>query len=152
MPASLLLLPQRPASLRPAPALAGPSAVVALALALIAGLGGAAGAPPATLWLLLGAPLCEEIVFRAGLHEALLRRWPQAHPALPITLTALLFATAHALAHPSALAWAAATALPALALGALYQRQRHWLPCAALHALFNLIWLLGAPHLDSLLF
>jgi membrane protease YdiL (CAAX protease family) len=40
---------------------------------------------------------------------------------------------------------AAATVLPALALGALYQRSRSTPACVLLHAGFNLIWLGLAP-------
>lgn len=140
------------------------AALTAVALWAAAGPAPTAATATATLWLLWGAPLCEEIVFRAGLQEALLRRWPAAHPAWAIAVTALLFAAAHVGARLGAsgavgpgTTWGAAlvagaTALPALALGVLYQRQRHWLPCAALHALFNLIWLWGSPPLSARLF
>lgn len=97
---------------------------------------------PWVLWLLLGAPWAEEVVFRTGWQEALLRRWPAA-PWRATVLTALLFAAAHTLLRPSAMALA--TVLPALLLGEVYRRERHWLPCAGLHALFNLMGLLWMP-------
>jgi membrane protease YdiL (CAAX protease family) len=56
-------------------------------------------------------------------------------------LTASAFAAVHVFATSELLA--ALTFLPALAIGALYQRHRQLLPCVALHALFNGLWLLG---------
>ena len=94
--------------------------------------------------LLLAAPVLEETVFRAGLQEALLRRLSAGRygEATANALTALAFMAAHLALRPSGLA--ALTAVPALALGALYQRGRRLAPCIALHALFNAIWLLWA--------
>ena len=94
--------------------------------------------------LLLAAPVLEETVFRAGLQEALLRRLSPgtAAAATANALTALAFMAAHLALRPSGLS--ALTAVPALALGALYQRSRQLAPCIALHALFNAIWLLWA--------
>lgn len=99
----------------------------------------------ALLLVVVVAPVLEEIVFRAGLQEELLRH---AHPRAALgslsanVLTALAFAAAHMALHPGLLA--GLTVLPALLIGAVYQRQRRLAPCIALHALFNAIWLLGA--------
>lgn len=94
---------------------------------------------PQLLVLLVLAPLLEEAVFRAGLHEALLRRWA-GHPALWANLaTAAAFALAHAAVRADALAWA--VALPAVLIGLLYQRQRRLRTCVALHAAMNAAWL-----------
>jgi membrane protease YdiL (CAAX protease family) len=104
--------------------------------------------PASLATMLVLSPAVEEIVFRAGLQEALLRRdgatiarrvW------LANAITALAFATAHLALRPGLTA--ALTLLPALACGHLYAQRRQVLPCIALHALFNAAWLLGAPRL-----
>ena len=117
-------------------------AAVLLALALT----GACAAPPAqALALLVVAPVLEEVVFRAGLQNFLLQHL-RGHLALGAhtanLLTALAFATAHTVMRPGLLA--ALTFLPALIVGALYERQRRLVPCIGLHAAFNAIWLLWA--------
>lgn len=112
--------------------------LVLLAAALLAAAlaGGVAG----RLWtLLVFAPLAEEIVFRLGLHETLLRRGWAARPAG--LLVALVFGLAH-LALRGELQ-AVAVALPALAIGVVYQSRRKLAPCVLLHALMNGIWLLA---------
>jgi membrane protease YdiL (CAAX protease family) len=91
-----------------------------------------------TVWLLAGAPLVEETVFRSGLQTALMQRGVPAATAC----VALAFAAAHALQHPWTLA--VLTALPALAIGWVYARTRRLSDCVALHALCNAVWLLGA--------
>lgn len=113
---------------------------VALAIAW-----GASPASAATVRLLLLAPLLEEIVLRAGLHEALLRRWPAhgrctGHALAINAATACVFAAAHMVLRGGPLA--ALTAGPALLIGLVYQRWRRLIPCIALHALFNASWLL----------
>lgn len=125
----------------PAPgwrSVAAPAALGAVALLVLAAAAGAAGVGPARVAvLLLVAPLAEEALFRAGLHEALLRRaWS---PALANGATALAFGLAHGLLRGDALA--VAVALPALCIGLLYGRTRRLLPCVALHALMNAAWL-----------
>lgn len=96
------------------------------------------------LWtLLVFAPVVEEIVFRGGLQEALLRCVPHGRSASAWpanVLTAITFAGVHAALNPGAGAWL--TALPAWLVGCVYQRHRRLLPCIALHALFNALWLL----------
>lgn len=100
----------------------------------------------ATTRLLLIAPGLEELVFRTGLQETLLRRWPPHDRfirGLAVNAaTACAFAAAHVALRADA--FAVLTALPALSIGYLYQRQRRLAPCIALHALFNTIWLLAA--------
>ncbi len=115
----------------PTAALAG---VVGVTVAVTAT---AAGAMPwALAWLLVGAPLAEEVIFRRGLQETLLRRLPGSRHGWANLLTGLVFAGAHVVVRPG---WtAAATLLPALALGLLYGRTRRLLPCVFWHALFNL--------------
>jgi membrane protease YdiL (CAAX protease family) len=101
---------------------------------------------PAPLWtFLLFAPICEELVFRAGLQESLLRRLegPRTTCALIANvLTSVAFAAAHALLRPGWLA--CMTVLPSLLLGRVYQQHRRLDLCVGLHALFNVIWLLWA--------
>ncbi len=99
--------------------------------------------PTRVVLLLAIAPVVEEIVFRAGLHEWLLRAWVTKGALAPIAnaLTALAFAGFHFAAHADLLA--ALTVVPALVIGVVYQRHRQLLPCIALHAFFNGLWLLG---------
>lgn len=125
---------------RPAPTPWRVPALLELALA------GACVAPPAqALALLVVAPVLEEIVFRAGLQNFLLQHL-RRHPAFGAhtanLLTALAFAAAHIALRTGLLA--GLTFVPALLLGALYQRQRRLVPCIVLHAAFNAIWLLWA--------
>jgi len=91
---------------------------------------------------LLAAAVLEEIVFRLGLHEALLRRWSANGasflPSRANVATALAFAIAHLLTRG---AWLAVGTFPiAIGIGLLYERQRKVLPCIGLHALLNLLW------------
>ncbi len=114
-----------------------------LALALVA-VAVSGPLPGASAWrvasLLLVAPLLEEIVFRGGLQEALLRRrWA---PAMANALTALAFGLSHLLT--GSWAWALARVLPALAIGHVYQRTRRVAPCVAWHTTFNALWLIAA--------
>jgi hypothetical protein len=93
--------------------------------------------PARAVMLLAIAPWLEEAVFRAGLQERLLRSGQQ--PWLCIALTALAFAMTHILARQQ---WSAIIlVLPALALGAIYQRTRSVTACAAAHAAMNVLWL-----------
>ncbi len=102
-------------------------------------------APTDAVWLLVVAPVLEETVFRAGLQEELLRsaRLRAAAGAVSANVfTAFAFASVHLALQPGLLA--ALTVLPALFIGAVYQRQRRLVPCIAMHALFNALWLLWA--------
>lgn len=96
------------------------------------------------LLLIVLAPLFEEIVFRGGLQESLLRRLGSSRGAGPWVanvVTAAAFGAAHVLTHLSFVA--VLTVLPALVVGWLYQRTRRLAPCIALHAFFNAAWLFG---------
>lgn len=104
------------------------------------------GQVPAISTLLLAAPVLEELVFRSGLHEQLLRRWPADQGPIRAThLTALAFGLAHAVTRGPALGLA--VLVPAWLIGRLYQQQRRVAGCIAAHALFNLGWLMFAPAL-----
>jgi membrane protease YdiL (CAAX protease family) len=99
---------------------------------------------PSRWWVLVVvAPVVEEIVFRAGLQEALTQQLKQSVLGRLWSvnlITALVFAGAHwAMQHTPL---AALTVLPALLLGWLYQRHRSLALCIFLHAGFNAIWLL----------
>jgi Type II CAAX prenyl endopeptidase Rce1-like len=114
--------------------------LVAIALA-----GAWAMSPTDALWMLLIAPVLEEIVFRAGLQEELLRRAELRGETGALSanvLTALIFGAAHLALRPGLLA--ALTVLPALLVGLVYQRWRRVAPCVALHSLFNAVWLFWA--------
>lgn len=89
------------------------------------------------LWLLAGAPVVEEVIFRLGLQQELLTRLKSAPMAN--AATALVFALAHGLSQGTE--QSLLTLLPALALGSVFQRSRRVAPCIALHAAFNAIWL-----------
>jgi len=123
-------------------AAAAPTWMLVAALPALA----AAAHLPAPLWTyLLFAPIVEEVVFRAGLQESLLSRLEGARATCPLTanvLTSIAFAAAHVLLRPGWLA--CMTVLPSLLLGRVYQQQRRVELCVGLHALFNLIWLLGS--------
>ena len=89
------------------------------------------------LWLLAGAPVVEEVIFRLGLQQEFLSR--VRSPAVANAATAVVFALAHGLSQGT---WQSLlTLLPALAIGSIYQRSRRVAPCIALHAAFNSIWL-----------
>lgn len=125
-----------------APALLIPLTALAAAVAALPLVGPSA-------WWLCGAPLAEELVFRAGLQASLRRRLQSrltdpAAAALAVLLAALAFAAAHAAAGSPAGAW---TLLPGLALGAVYERTRRLAPCVLLHAAFNTFWLARGPFL-----
>ncbi len=99
-----------------------------------------AGASPLRVAMLLAlAPLAEEVVFRAGVQEELLRL--RMSPWLANAATALAFALAHALARGSLLGLAVVA--PALLLGSVYGAQRRLRWCVLLHAAMNALWLLA---------
>ena len=88
--------------------------------------------PAALVRLLVLAPLLEEWVLRAGVHEWWLRRHLNATAGL--FTCALLFCVLH-----TGAGWQAALAVggPALVLGMVYQRWRSWPLCAAGHSAMN---------------
>lgn len=108
------------------------------------------GQPPvvapsgSVFWLLAGAPVVEEVIFRLGLQQELLTHLRSAPAAN--ALTALVFAAAHGLSQGTS--QSLLTLLPALAIGAIYQRSRRLAPSVALHAAFNTFWL-AVPGLAS---
>ena len=130
MPLPSLVLPQR---------VPGRWATAALLVAVLALL------PPRWSTLLLLAPVAEELLFRAGLQDALSRHLSGRIRAAELaanTATAMAFTAAHMLMQPGLLA--GLTLLPALLIGRVYQRRRRLAPCIALHASFNAIWLMSA--------
>jgi len=92
-----------------------------------------------SLWL---APWLEEVVWRWGLQAPLARR---LGPRAATWLSAVAFGLAHLLfASGPDDAWrAAATALPAAWIGAVFARSGRLSPCVAWHAGFNLLWLVA---------
>lgn len=93
--------------------------------------------PWPAVWLLAGAPVVEEVIFRLGLQQELLARLKS--PTLANVLTALVFALAHGLSQGT---WQSLLKLlPALAIGSVFQQSRRVAPCIALHSAFNAIWL-----------
>ena len=121
--------------------------LVTPALALLPGIVLAPSWPgtPAFVLFVVVYPVLEEVVFRAGLHYGLLRRWPPQHVGLGLSrancVTAAVFALAHLWAHPPL--WALATALPALMFGAFFERhgQRLGAPIV-LHGVCNAMYFL----------
>jgi membrane protease YdiL (CAAX protease family) len=114
------------------------AAGAALALVLLGTVAASAGVSlPRVGVLLVLAPLAEEVIFRAGLHETLLRHGAPRGGA--VVLTAIVFGVVHALLHADPMALA--VALPALLIGGVYQRTRRVWPCAVLHAAMNAVWL-----------
>lgn len=93
----------------------------------------------APLLLLVIAPVLEEIVWRAGLQEALLTRTTWSTASINLAVAAN-FALAHGLRAPDS-AWAWLTLLPAWLIGQAYLRWRRLWPCIALHAAMNALWL-----------
>lgn len=90
---------------------------------------------PAGMWLLLGAPILEEWLFRQGLQQGLVDRG--CSPRAALVGTALVFAACH---FPQegflCIGWIA----PGLALGLMWERSGRRLgPCIVLHAWFNIV-------------
>ena len=93
-----------------------------------------------SLSLLVLAPTLEEVVFRGGLQEGLLRCFGDSRSRMANLLTATAFTAAHVAMRPTVASLL--TVLPALAIGLIYQRGRRIAPCIAVHIVFNGIWLL----------
>jgi membrane protease YdiL (CAAX protease family) len=125
-------------------AMASPSIDSAGALALgglaIAGaaLAAASAQPWPLLVTLLIAPTLEEAVFRAGLQDGLLHAG--VAPWLANVLTALAFMAAHVLLLGGS-AQTVSVVLPALLVGAAYDRWRRLRLCIALHMAMNALWI-----------
>ncbi|MFZ2987756.1 type II CAAX prenyl endopeptidase Rce1 family protein [Ideonella sp.] len=134
-------------TLRSSRALAQPGLVGWLAVAALA----AASLPAEAFWRsIVLAPWLEEAVLRWGVQDPLAARLCPSRPDrawLPPLLAAVLFSALHLLLSPGgADLWrAAATVLPAWWLGHVYRHRPSIARCAAWHALFNLVWLIGWP-------
>jgi membrane protease YdiL (CAAX protease family) len=106
-------------------------------------------APTAWAVMLVLAPAAEEIVFRGGLQDALMRRLRgrvAGADAIALVATALAFAAAHVLARGSSSAWLVFA--PALLIGLAYARWRRLDACIGLHAAANALWLPAAAYLS----
>ena len=113
--------------------------VVALAVLSVAAVSAGPGAQRVWIVLVL-APLAEEAVFRAGLQEYLLRRLRT--PLVANGLVALAFALAHVATRGE---WAHfAVFVPALLVGAVYERWGRLRLCVFLHAAMNALWLVSS--------
>jgi membrane protease YdiL (CAAX protease family) len=98
-----------------------------------------------TLWLLCGAPLVEELVFRAGLQDALARRWSRharKGSLSAIVVASCAFALSHMVASQGLVG--ALTLLPSLAIGAVFAIDGRLRSAVLLHAGFNALGLLAA--------
>lgn len=89
-------------------------------------------------------PLLEEFIFRALVHERLLKGAVMNSTALGVSVAnvcvALMFGALHALTRTPVLG--ALVVIPALVIGFHYEDHRNnWWVAAFLHAWFNLIWL-----------
>ena len=118
----------------------GASALGAGALVLVGAAAfsaGSASAWPLVLALLI-APVLEEATFRAGLHDGLLHRG--VAPWLANLMTAFAFSAAHMLLLGTS-AQTALVVLPALLIGAAYNRWRRLRICIALHMAMNALWI-----------
>lgn len=110
---------------------------LALTLALAAGTWVADSLGLSRIWMLLAlSPALEEVVFRYGAQEALLRHG--VAPVKTVLLTAALFGLAHVLLRADLSAFAVAA--PALVLGLVYARWRRLWPCVMLHSAMNGAW------------
>jgi membrane protease YdiL (CAAX protease family) len=118
-----------------------PSTTIAALICTAAG-----SARPWTV-LLVFAPAVEELLFRAGMQETLLRRG--LRPLAANLMATLAFALLHGLLRSWPLALA--VVLPSLALGRVYQANRRLAPVVALHAAMNLMWVALGSHVAGLL-
>jgi membrane protease YdiL (CAAX protease family) len=107
----------------------------------------AAGSSQPWVVLLVFAPVVEELLFRAGLQEKLLRRG--LRPLAANLIATLAFALLHGLMRSWPLALA--VVLPSLVLGRVYQANRRLAPVVALHAAMNLFWVALGSHVAGLL-
>jgi len=105
-------------------------------------------------WFLVGAPVAEELVFRAGLQSWLQARWPSARGTVAaVLLSSLLFSACHLLWLPAGQTalWALLTFFPSIVLGLVFARTRSLVACVALHAVFNAFWWSNAEAFHSLI-
>lgn len=105
------------------------------------------------LWLLLAAPLLEELALRPLLQEGLARQirawgWRAARAERwALVVVCLVFVLAHALRLPAQAPWwwPLAWLLPGWALGHVWAWRKRVADCVALHAHFNLVIWLWSP-------
>ena len=98
--------------------------------------------------LLMVAPLLEELLFRGGIQEALLRSGVK--PLVANLVATLAFAMLHGVTRSWPLA--VAVVVPSIVLGLVYQRGRRVTPVVALHSAMNLLWVaisLVSPDLSN---
>lgn len=102
--------------------------------------------PAAPLWyLLLAAPIWEELLFRRGLQQRLQQLSWGSRYLVRLTLATWLTGAVFVLAHlPFQGVHSLVVLLPALVLGRLFEQTGQVLPCIALHSWFNLCWLAAA--------
>jgi membrane protease YdiL (CAAX protease family) len=112
-----------------------------LAIAAAASTAALANPWPVVLGLLI-APALEEAAFRAGLQDGLLRCGTAAWRAN--LLTALAFSAAH-MALRGVSTQTLLMLLPALFIGAAYNRWRRLRICIALHMAMNALWFAWQP-------
>jgi uncharacterized protein len=104
------------------------------------------------LLMTLVAPVLEEFVMRAGLHDAMLRRDRAVRAAYsaataPVQMSGttwrlIALSSAFGLLHlPRGIGLAIAVVPAAMVIGWVYERTRSWTSCALLHATMNWAWL-----------
>ena len=128
----------------PAGLAAGVTVWVAAAVLAMGAAGAGVTSAPSGAWVaaikvLVFAPILEEVVFRGGLHAALLRRSDRwGHPIAAAAVTAAAFGVAHLWSAP----WGHALAVmgPALLIGVVYHRTRSVGACVWVHMAMNAAW------------
>jgi membrane protease YdiL (CAAX protease family) len=102
-----------------------------------------------TLWMLVCAPVLEELVFRnilqLNLADYLSRRLsPEYAPHLAVLISASIFALCHG--YRLGPQWMVLWIVPGWALAEIWRRDRSVWACIVVHAYFNgIIWLVGLP-------
>lgn len=123
--------------------------LVALAAPLVAAAGVWSRLLPQTLtvpvwYLLVAAPVWEELFFRRVLHQRLQQQAWSSRRLISFSLATWIVGVVFVLAHlPFQGVHALLVLLPALVLGRLFERTDQVLPCIALHGWFNLCWLVA---------
>lgn len=99
------------------------------------------------LQIVIVSPVLEEIVFRGGLQDWLLKREPMRRTRFGISLAnvmvSIIFAATHLLHQPPM--WAALVLLPSLVFGWAWERHGTLFSPIGLHMLYNagFVWLFG---------
>lgn len=94
------------------------------------------------LWVLVGSPCLEEVIYRAGVQRPVWTYFETRPPHLgsmgPARAAAWVATATFVVVHAPAHGWMAlAWAVPAFALSELYRQTRTVWPCVVLHAWFN---------------